>query len=78
MERKPQYIKNIEKLKNKTVWDDSVRELVKQRNKIQHEFDRANVLGKIRLAGKLARIDYKIGMTKIGIMSELDKPKELN
>ena len=77
-EKIPQYIKNIDRLKNKTVWDEEVRELVRERSKVQRDFDRANVLNKIKLGSKLIGIDYKISMKKIGIMSELDKPKELN
>ena len=78
VEKIPQYIKNIDRLKNKTVWDEEVRELVRERSKVQRDFDRANVLNKIKLGSKLIGIDYKISMKKIGIMSELDKPKELN
>ena len=77
-EKIPQYIKNIDRLKNKTVWDEEVRELVRERGRVQRDFDRANVLNKIKLGSKLIGIDYKISMKKIGIMSELDKPKELN
>ena len=77
-EKIPQYIKNIDRLKNKTVLDEEVRELVRERGRVQRDFDRANVLNKIKLGSKLIGIDYKISMKKIGIMSELDKPKELN